>query len=126
MRPSSFWVWGSTWYLYQPCLVPLMMLLAFPCQPELPSCHSGIEQALPAFKSFIPWNAAARRSYDVVELIYEASKDVTGLEKSKEILTAFGEMDMEFWDLAAGGFEYDYEWESLIDWKKTLTPNVED
>ncbi|OGM43425.1 hypothetical protein ABOM_007638 [Aspergillus bombycis] len=126
MRPNSFWVWGSTWYLYQSCLVPLMMLLAFPCQPELLSCHSEIDQALAAFKSFMPWNAAARRSYDVVESIYEASRNVTALEASSGILTALGEMDMEFWTLAAGGFEYDYEWESLIHWEKTLTPNIED
>ncbi|GMF75960.1 unnamed protein product [Aspergillus oryzae] len=69
---------------------------------------------------------AARRSYDVVESIYDASKDVTGLEESREILTAFGEMDMEFWDLAKRGFESDYEWESLIDWEKALIPNVGD
>ncbi|KAE8421760.1 fungal-specific transcription factor domain-containing protein [Aspergillus pseudocaelatus] len=126
MRPDSFWVWGSTWYLYQSCLVPLMMLLAFPCRPELAPCYSEIEQALAAFKSFIPWNAAARRSHDVVESIYEASKNVTELEVSRGTLPPFGEMDMEFWNLAAGGFEYDYEWESLIDWEKTSTPNVED
>ncbi|KAF7593621.1 hypothetical protein BBP40_011139 [Aspergillus hancockii] len=123
--PNQFWVWGSTWYLYQACLVPLLILLAYPHRFELTPCHEEIEQAIVVFKAFIPWNTAAWRSHDVIESIYEASKTLPALEIGEDVPAVLAELDMEIWDLATAGFEYDYGWESFINWEKDFTPDVE-
>lgn len=120
------WLWGSTWYLYQACFVPLLMIIAFPNRPETALCQRAIENALEAFKTFMGMegHGTAERSHDVVKSIYEASKSVLEPNAGDRQLQGppdLSSLDMGLWDLATAGFEYDYAWESMLNWDTTLT-----
>jgi hypothetical protein len=67
--------WNATWNLYQTLMVPLLSLYSDAGDPTVvEESRRHVELGLAALQDLRNWSNIARRSYDVVSRIYEASK----------------------------------------------------
>lgn len=73
--PNQMLGWNGVWFMYQASMIPLVSLFWESWNPQLvQECQSQIETVLDAFEGMTDWSLAARRSREVLNKLYEASK----------------------------------------------------
>lgn len=122
-RPNQMSGWNALWLLYQASMVPLLSLFSDAQDiPVVESASRQIEQALDAMAQMEDWSQTAKRSYEVVSRIYQASRkrslsreesrlkeEAPGIDTSVEVynfnnnelmpMTSYGDMDIQnMWD----------------------------
>jgi hypothetical protein len=67
--------WNATWLLYQAVMVPVLSLFCDTLDSEVVErSRHQVESALETFSQLQRWSSTAKRSYEVVSRIYEASR----------------------------------------------------
>jgi hypothetical protein len=74
-KPCGMSGWNATWLLYQAVMVPLLSLFSDPNEPSVvEKSRHQVEMTLVALSDLRSWSQTAKRSFEVVGRIYEASK----------------------------------------------------
>ena len=71
---------NSVWFLFQACMVPLLSLFSDADHEDSPRWKSDIETSLRLFKHMSSWSLTDRRTYEVVQTIYDACRDLKSAE----------------------------------------------
>jgi len=74
--PTQFCTRNSVWFLFQASMVPLLSLFSDPHHHDNSNWKKDIETSLELLTNMSSWSLTVRRTREVVQTIYEASKDV--------------------------------------------------
>ncbi|CAG9981274.1 unnamed protein product, partial [Clonostachys byssicola] len=102
--------WNAVWLLYQASMIPLISILWQPNSPDVTEWKYQVTTILELFEEMEEWSLAARRSRDVVGLIYEASCHFIGQSEGSMLLEQFEASDLTQADIYAwsDGLKLDY------------------
>ncbi|KAK5021687.1 hypothetical protein LTS07_010729 [Exophiala sideris] len=92
-KPCRMSGWNAVWLIYQAVMVPLLSLYSNPREEEfVANSRRQIETAIATMRGLQCWSTTAKRSIEVVEKLYEASKRHHGAYQMSEVQEVFPDM----------------------------------
>ena len=71
--PNQYSGWPAFWYLFQACTIPLLSLYTWREQnPHVDDLNYQVQTAIRLFKDLEPWDNTAKRTHDLMTMLYGA------------------------------------------------------
>ncbi|CAM1502505.1 Fc.00g044890.m01.CDS01 [Cosmosporella sp. VM-42] len=109
--PNQISAWNGVWHIFQATVVLLLLLLSDPANPERYIWETSICKALGVLNDMRVWSAHAARSYDVIQLLYEARNSVHQDEGSDVSVPDYAFLDLLDMDM----FDDDFQWQEFLE-----------
>jgi hypothetical protein len=73
---NQFSGWPAVWFLFQACSIPLLCLYSFKDDSQhIDDWDGQVQTSIDLFRKMEPWGVAAKRTYELVSLLYETYKE---------------------------------------------------
>ena len=109
--PNQISAWNGVWHIFQATVVVLLLLLSDPESPKRYDWEVSICKALEVLNNMRLWSAHAARSYDVIQLLYEARNSAHQDEGSDISIPDCAFLDLLDMDM----FDDDFQWQEFLD-----------
>ncbi|OZJ02364.1 hypothetical protein BZG36_04478 [Bifiguratus adelaidae] len=72
---NQFSGWPAVWFLFQACIIPILCIYSYRDDTQqLDEWNQQVQKSITLFQEMEPWSVAARKTRELVCLLFEASK----------------------------------------------------